>query len=152
MKKKNFLIMIVIFIIVSFIIVTLVLKKLEYDRKIIGDLIYNSWNKYKDEYNTTKIIKDYVDPIPNDTILFGEKTVEFCVFYEFQEGEKLEDDDTGKYVCTKYDYSVTAKKLIVIVEGEEVVYDYDFDENDQLILTLSGDGYVHNYYYNKNAG
>lgn len=151
MKKKKLLIIFIIFIILVFLVIAGILKRMEYNRGIVNKLIYNSWSLYREEYFRTKNT-DFEIPEASNLILFGEKTIEFCVPYEPEEGEVLEEDDVSKSICTKYDYSVTSKKITVIIDGKEVNYDYKFNEEEQLVLTILGDGHEYNIYYNKNAG
>lgn len=135
MKKKIFSILVVFLILFSLVIVILLLT----NRNSNDNIFMNSyWDKRKDEYNTTKIIKEYVDPIPNDAIEFKKRTARFCLIIK-----------NKRKNCRRYYYSVTDKNLIVNVGFKKVIYDYKFDENNQLVLLLSGDGYTHNYYYDK---
>ena len=151
MKKKKLLIIVVIFIILVFLVIVGILKRMEYNRGIVNKLIYNSWSLYRQEYFRTKNT-NFEIPTASTLILFGEKSVEFCVPYEPKEDEVLDEDVVSKSICTKYDYSVTAKEITLIIDGKEMIYDYKFNEEEQLVLTILGDGHEYNIYYNKNGG
>ena len=72
--------------------------------------------------------------------------------------EIIDDVEDSQPDCGDYEYSWEKGKITIYVYPEDVVgsigivYTYIFNENDELVLTYSGDGFDYKFYYQAAIG
>lgn len=152
MKKGKYVVILVIalILVISLVLVFSVLaeKQKKYDK-----LIYNSWNKLRDEYNSMKIVPFPGEPIEHELLYFSDGKIQFCITEEVGISTSSDEIEIGdEYKCKDYEYLLEDNKLIVNIDGKEITYLYEFLDNNQLMLNYVGDGFEYKFYYSSSVG
>ena len=148
MKKKKMM-LIVIGTITMFLGIVIFVFYKTYLTKDFRKLQTTAWIRMREKYETTKDVEFPGDPLPSSSIIFYKDRLNVCNVSE-------DEDNNDGMDCTDYDYSWKEGEITVKVkEGKKkkkIVYTYFFNEDSELVLTYSGDGFDYRFYYAEAVG
>lgn len=140
MKKKIMYVLGVLLLILLFLLLVFVIVRKNEAKKNYNKLVSTSWTWSWDEYYSTKQVDFSGEVIPNKVIYLNKEKINFCVDEE-RDLELKTSNIVGELVCTEYNYTVDKNELIVDYNNQKIVYEFDFTEKGELILTYNGDGF-----------
>lgn len=150
-KKTKYIILIaIVTVIIVYVGLVLILSSLVDKKHVLDKFRSTSWNWVRDEFNSTKIVEYKGQIIPNTSITFYDKTVMFCNYDE--NNENFNNDYVDNY-CKEYEFSFDKTTITVFADDKsKVIYSYQFNDNNELVLTYNGDGFQLVDYYSIVSG
>lgn len=141
MKKKIMYVLGVLLFVLIFLLLVFVFVKINETKKAYNNLISTAWIWSWDEFYSTKQTNFSGVVIPNKMIYFNGNNIIFCID-EQVDLESKTGEIVGELECTNYNYTFDKKnKITVDYNNEQMVYEFDYTENGELILTYNGDGF-----------